>query len=150
MPAAAAPRTVRETVLGVVGVLMVIGAVATLLLGGEGDTGTAPGGPPAIEILRPAPGDTVRGPLDIVFRPAAELAPTSAGWGTGSLHLHLRLDGADYMPGAADIAREPAGAFRWSFAALPPGPHRLRLFWSGADHRPIEGGGSAEIEVRSE
>ena len=37
--------------------------------------------------------------------------------------------------------------FRWNIPGLPPGEHRMRLQWSGPDHRTLREGGSAPFTL---
>lgn len=146
-----APRILSDRLLGSVGVGMMVLAVVMLIRGGATDGGARPvARPPAIELLQPAAGASVDGPLALLFRVEGELVRQPSGWGVDGLHLHLQLDALELMPASADVEAVPGGAFRWTVGRLEPGPHTVRLFWSDAAHQPVEGGASraAEIQVR--
>ena len=51
------------------------------------------------------------------------------------------------MAGAADIQAVGGRRFRWPIPGLPPGEHRIRLQWSGPDHRTLREGGSAPFTL---
>lgn len=143
-----APRILSDRLLGSVGVGMMVLAAVMLIRGGETDGGARPvAGPPAIELLHPLPGASVAGPLAVLFRLDGELVRQPSGWGVDGLHLHLQLDALELMPAAADVEAVPGGAFRWTVGRLEPGPHDVRLFWSDAAHRPVEGGESRTVEI---
>lgn len=137
-----------DRLLGLLGAAMVVGAIALLVAGGEGDTGAAATTPaPRIELRSPADGAVVSGPVDVVFRIAGDLARLPGGWGIGGHHLHLSIDGIEVMPSASDLERLATGEYRWRLRALDPGPHELLLLWSGMDHRPIPGTESDTVRV---
>jgi hypothetical protein len=145
-----ARRTPQDIVLGVIGAAMVLMAVVLLVMGGESDSGLPrSAAPPALTVAAPVPGATVEGPVEVVFRSAAELGPKPMGWGTEQLHLHLQVDGQQFMPAAGDIRRLPDGSYLWRFGALEPGPHTLRLFWSDTAHRPLAEGASEPLRVQA-
>lgn len=138
-----------DRLLGIVGGAMVVGAVLLLLLGGERDTGAAPdiATAPALEMVSPSQGDSVRGPLLVVFRVPGEMEMRPGGWGVGDYHVHLALDGVELMPAAADIERLGEWEYRWTVGMPAPGSHTLRLLWSGLDHRPIEETATPPVRV---
>lgn len=138
-------RTLPDRLLGLVGGAMIVAALAVLLFGGEGDTGQPAAPAPRLSVVAPAAGALVREALVVEFRSDAELRPQPGGWGVGSHHLHLELDGTEYMPAPTDVERLPSGAYRWVLPRLDPGEHTLRLFWSGPDHRPLPDGASAPV-----
>jgi hypothetical protein len=144
-----ATRTVPDRILGGLGAGMMVLALVVLIRGGTEDGGTRPlvTPPPAVELLEPAAGAVIAGSMALLFEVEDELAPQPSGWGVGGFHLHLRLDGLELMPGAADVAPLSSGAYRWNVGPLEPGPHRLQLFWSDQSHAPVEGGESAVVEV---
>lgn len=149
-PAPRRVRTAPDSVLGALGAAMVMLAVVVWLAGGpkDGATGTLVA-PPVVELLEPADGSIVDGPLAVVFTSQVELAPQPGGWGVGEYHLHLRLGGLELMPGPADVVALPAGRYRWTVGALEPGTHRLQLYWSDARHAPVEGGESGVVEIEA-
>lgn len=144
------PRTLPDRLLGAVGGAMVVGALVVLLFGGEGDTGA--GAPqlaaaPQLLLVEPGTSDTIAADAPLVFRSARELRLAPAGWGVDSLHVHASINGRDVMPAGPDITRGADGTYVWRLRRLPDGPVRLRLYWSGPDHRPIGAGASEEIGV---
>ena len=143
-------RSLPDGLLGALGVGMVMLALVVLIRGGERDGAARPlAAPPAIEMLEPAPGSVLTEPLAVDFRVDGDLVQQPSGWGVAGLHVHLQLDGLELMPSAADIEQLPSGGYRWSVGRLEAGPHRLRLFWSDAQHRPVEAGGSTPVEIEA-
>lgn len=141
--------TLTDRLLSILGGAMVVGAVVLLLVGGEGDTGAVAGvdAAPTLQIVSPSEGDSIRGPLTVVFRVPGEMEMQPGGWGIGDRHLHLELDGVELMPAAADIERLGEGEYRWTVGMPTTGSHTLRLLWSGLDHRPIEETATAPVRV---
>ncbi len=141
---------VPDRLLGVVGAVMVLLAVVVLLRGGERDTSAPATPPPPIQITSPAQGAVVDGPFPIDFRvPGVEMELRAGEWGLAGMHLHVLLDGGSFMPAPTDISRLPDGSYRWSFRALDPGAHEIRLYWSDAMHLPLRGGGSDAVRVEA-
>jgi hypothetical protein len=139
----------RDTLLGAIGAGLVIFAVVLLFLGGERDTGAGAVNAPVLNMVQPAAGAVIQGPLHVVFRLNRELERLPTGWGVGDLHLHLGINGREYMPGARDIEPLQDGLYRWTLSGLPAGEHELRLFWAGADHRAMASGASIPVRVRA-
>jgi hypothetical protein len=143
-------RAPADRVYGIVAVVaLVLAAVFGLqmLRGAPGDAGAAPAPVPALEIVEPADGAEVVSPVAVVLRTAAPLAPGPMGWAADGRHLHLRAGAAEVMAGNADLAPAGADRYRWT-VALPHGEHTLRLYWSGADHQPMEAGASRPVRIR--
>lgn len=143
-------RAVPDRLLGLLGAAMLVLALVVLIRGGAEDDGGRPlAPPPAVRLLEPAAGATLDAPLAVVFEVDREMERMSSGWGVEGYHIHLQLDGLELMPASADI--EPRGdrTYRWSVGPLEPGEHRLRLFWSDANHAPVEGGESEAIGIRA-
>jgi hypothetical protein len=142
-------RTPVETLLGVVGGAMVVLAVVLLFVGGPSDGAATPGTrAPALELLDPAPGSSVPARPTLVFASGAELVRMPGGWGVGDLHLHVEIDGREFMPSTAEIERVAAGTYRWTVGPLDPGVRTLRLFWAGPDHRAMDEGATPRVSVR--
>lgn len=141
-------RSIPDAILTVVGGAMILVAVYLLLFGGPGDGGvaavTAP--PPALELLAPADGDTVRS-IELELRTGAPLRTQPGGWGSGGFHLHAELDGREIMPGPTDIRRSSVDAYIWTFPPLAPGSHRINLFWSDSSHLPVAGTATPSIRL---
>lgn len=143
-----------DRVLGILGGGMVIAAVVLLVVGGAGDEGAAARSgspePPRIQQIAPEEGALIDGPVEVVFRVREEMERLPGGWGIGDHHLHLEMDGVELMPAAEDIERVGEGEYRWIVGAAEPGPHALRLLWSGPDHRPLPGTATplVRVEVR--
>jgi hypothetical protein len=138
--------SIADLVLGGIGGAMVILALLSAVFGRE-STAAPADAPPSVVILSPADEGVVTGRLEIQFRPAAAINPSPAGWGTDRFHLHLDLNGRELMPGLDQVQRLPSGDYRWAVGAVPPGVHTLRLFWSDAAHRPVQGGGSESVTI---
>lgn len=129
---------------------MVAAAVIVLIRGGARDTSVPVTAPPPIQIAAPAQGAVLHGPFAIDFRvPGVELEQSAGEWGLDGMHLHILVDGGSFMPAPTDITRLPGGAYRWSFHALDPGQHQIRLFWSNPVHLPLRGGGSGAVTVEA-
>jgi hypothetical protein len=141
---------VPDRLLGIVGVVMVLAAVIVLIRGGERDTSAPAVTPPPIQISAPTQGAVLEGPFPIDFRvPGVELERRAGEWGLAGMHLHILVDGGSFMPDPSDIARLPDGSYRWSFRALDPGEHQIRLFWSDSMHLPLRDGGSGAVTVEA-
>jgi hypothetical protein len=138
----------RDRLLGLLGGAMVLGALVLLLMGGERDTGAAPSAVPRLTMVQPTAGALLSGPVHFVFDVPVEIAQHPGGWGTGDLHVHLEVNGREYMPSPRDIARLPSGMYRWTLPGLPAGDHQVRLFWAGPDHRAIAEGATATVPIR--
>jgi hypothetical protein len=140
-----------DRVYGIVGVLaLVLAAVSgiQMLLGGPRDTGaSSPAAVPPLSIVAPADGSTSTSPVAIVIATTAPLQMGPLGWAADGRHLHLRADSAETMAGNADIAPVGPGRYRWT-VPLGPGEHTLRIYWSGADHQPMQAGASQPVRVR--
>lgn len=141
--------TLSDRLLGLLGGGMVIAAIALLVFGGESDTGAAAGSaaPPPIELIEPADGAVVAGPVEVVFRVPGGLTRLPGGWGTGDHHLHLLIGGIEVMPSGSDLERTAAGEYRWRIGRLDPGQHEMLLLWSGPDHRQVRGTESDRVRV---
>jgi hypothetical protein len=145
-------QSTTDRVFAVVGGAMLLLAAVFLVrsfLPGGSDTGTPPAAPvPALAILSPAPGAEVEQPLEVVFDAGTELTLGPAGWEADGRHVHLFAGGTEVMAGATDVARLRGTRYRWTLPRLPAGETSLRLTWSGADHRSMPEGASAEVPVR--
>jgi hypothetical protein len=140
--------SVPDRILAILGGAMVLGALIVLLRGGPEDASAPTTPPPPIQLLAPAPGTAVAGPFAISFRVEnATLALTPNGWGIPGMHLHIEVDGTSFMPAASDVAAQSDGSYRWTFPALDPGPHTIRLYWSDMNHAAIPGGGSPPLKI---
>lgn len=141
-----------DRLLGAVGGAMVLAAVVLFFFGGDGDTGGAAGAGapvPSLTLVTPVHGATVGTPLDLHFRSEEEISPRAGGWGTESLHLHLSLDGREFMPGAGDLRRDAAG-YRWTVPGVPAGEHTVQLYWADLDHQRLEEGATPPVLIRVE
>jgi hypothetical protein len=138
-----------DRLLGFFGAAMILAAVVVFFRGGPTDASAPSVPPPPIEIVAPASGAVLDGPLEIVFRlESGELSRFADGWGLGNMHLHIDVDAASFMPATKDITRLPDGSYHWSFGVLGPGEHEIRIYWSDVLHQPLAGGGSRPIRVR--
>ncbi|MGH7458370.1 MAG: hypothetical protein ACREKN_04700 [Longimicrobiaceae bacterium] len=102
---------------------------------------------PEITLLGPLDGETVQGPVGIVFSVKGRLFRQREGWGIGPLHLHLLVGRRAYMPGFEDVQPLGDGRYRWE-VSLPAGRHTLRLAWATGDHGTLPRGGSSPVAVR--
>lgn len=146
-------RSVADRMLGLIGGAMVLAALFLLVFGGEGDgagAGEAVAAVPALALRSPEDGATAGAPLELRFETAEEITSRPSGWGTESLHLHLRLDGREFMPGPADLRRDPAGGYVWTVPGVGEGEHTVQLYWSDLQHRPMRAGATPAIRVRVE
>jgi hypothetical protein len=142
--------SVPDRLLGILGAVMVLAAVIVLIRGGASDTSAPATPPPPIQISAPAQGAVLDGPFAIVFRvPGVALEQRAGEWGLAGMHLHILVDGGSFMPAPADITPLQDGSYRWTFQALDPGEHQIRLFWSDAMHQPLRGGGSDAVTVEA-
>lgn len=145
-------RTVADRLLGAVGIALVLAAVLFFFVG-EGDDGAAaePASvppPPAITVHRPVEGEAVSGAFAVEFETPAEMVEGPGGWvAEDYYHLHAMVGGAEVMAAPGQLLRLGKGRWRWVLPALSPGEHRIRLQWSGPDHRTVEGGGSPVLRV---
>lgn len=154
-PAPAAPacplkpqRTLSDWLLGLLGLAMILLAVAVALVGGDADAGQRPGGSaPALRILEPAAGAAVGERVALVFTAGDELRLHAGGWGVDSLHLHAVAGPGEFMPSPRDLQPLGERRYRWALPALPPGEQTLQLYWSGPDHRRLSAGSSAPVQV---
>lgn len=131
--------TMSDRLLGLLGGVLVLGAIFLLVVGGEDDTGVAATPAPEISVVSPLDGAAIAGPLDVVFRVPEDMTLQEGGWGIRSHHLHLSLDGVELMPAERDLERLGPGEYRWRVGSVDPGGHALQMLWSGTDHRPIPG-----------
>lgn len=145
--ALAPPPLLRsDLVFGALAVVAVVLALAFFVAGESDDGAAAP--PPRITVVEPAGGAVVSGPFAIVFETPARMERAPTGWvADGRYHLHATVGGVELMAGAADVEALGGRRFRWRIAGLPPGEHRMRLQWSGSDHRTLREGGSAPFTL---
>jgi cyclic dehypoxanthinyl futalosine synthase len=125
-PTGTPPLGRRDILFGAVGGAMVLIAIVLLLAGGERDTGAGPaaGAVPAISVQEPVPGAVTTAPLRIVFHVGEEMRAGPTGWGVGELHIHLDLDGREFMPTARDIEPLGGGLYRWTVPRVAPASGR--------------------------
>ncbi len=147
-PFAPPPRRKSDLAYGAVAVVALILALV-FFVAGEADTGADGAVPPPITVIEPRSGTAVSGPFDFVFETPATMARDSTmGWlADGRFHLHATVSGVEIMAGANDIEAVGGNRYRWSIPGLPPGEHRVRLQWSGPDHRTLRAGGSAPFTL---
>jgi hypothetical protein len=113
--------------------------------------GTRPQRPtvPQLTLVEPRDGAAVDTPVELIFdvdRARIRIGP--GGWGYGTMHLHVLVDGLEVMPGPDDI--EYVGSpsrWRWTLPPVAPGERSLHLFWSDLRHRPVEDGAAETIRV---
>ena len=145
-PLAPPPPLKSDLVFGAVAVLALVLALVFFVAGETDDGSAAP--PPRITVVEPASGTAVSGPFALVFETPARMVRDSTGWvAEGRYHLHATVGGVELMAGAADVRSLGGRRFRWLIPGLPPGEHRIRLQWSGPDHRTLREGGSAPFTL---
>lgn len=113
----------------------------------RGSKGAADAAPPGIVLIEPGAGAVHRGAVPLLFETTQSLRLTPAGWGAGDAHLHAMVDGVELMAGRGDLEEVGPRRYQWTLRRLEPGSHEIRLFWSGADHRPLPDGASAAVVV---
>lgn len=131
---------VYGAVAGVALVLALVFAVQWARAWGDAD-------PPALTLLGPATGDTVRGSLTVTFDAGVPLAAGPGGMGFEGLHLHLAVDTLSYMAGPADLRPLGGTRYAWTTSLPPAGDRRVRLYWSDELHRPLRTGSSRGVDV---
>lgn len=145
----AAPRLKSDLVFGAVAAAALVLALFFFVAGETDEGAGAVTPPPRITVVAPRSGATVSGPFAIVFETPASMVRDSAGWtADGRYHLHATVGGTELMAGAHDVESLGGGRYRWSIPGLPAGEHRMRLQWSGPDHRTLREGGSAPFTLR--
>lgn len=146
-PFAPPPRRKSDLVYGAVAVVALALALV-FFVAGEADTGADGAAPPPITVIEPRSGAAVSGPFAFVFETPATMTRDSTGWiADGRYHLHATVSGVELMAGTDDIESIGGNRYRWSIPGLPPGEHRVRLQWSGPDHRTLRAGGSAPFTL---
>jgi hypothetical protein len=101
------------------------------------------GGPPRVEILAPAAGDTVDLPFTVrLAAHGVEVVPASGLQEVGQGHHHLVFD-ADLpaddgpLPVGGGFIHVGTGVGEWVVDSLPAGPHRLIAVLGYGDHVPM-------------
>lgn len=106
--------------------------------------GREPIGVPALTIVAPNPNSAVDSPLIVRFSSSQPIALHPTGWGTGQLHLHARVNGAEHMPAANDISRADA-TYAWTLHAVGRGPFIVQIGWADRHHRELATGKTAPM-----
>jgi hypothetical protein len=150
-PASRGDRPLGDRLLGFLGTLLIVVgvgfAMAQMVSGALAPDGATPAeGTPQLRIVEPVGGPVEGSPLEIVFESPLALTAGPMGWQAGALHLHAEVNGREVMPGARDIVRLGGDLYRWQMR-VPQGELSMRLFWAGADHRPLEAGASPRVEL---
>lgn len=150
--AARGQSPVADRVYGAIGGVALLLAAYFLfatLFGGKADDGARPAARvPALVLESPLDGEVVDQPAAVVFRTAAPMERDAMGLVSGGRHLHLLVGSTEVMAGPSDVQELGGGRYRWPVPRVEPGAYRVRLQWSGPDHRPIAEGASEEIQVR--
>lgn len=107
-------------------------------MAGRGDGADGMDGVPALRVATPASGDTVRNPVRVTFSTPAPLDLGPMGWAASDLHLHIMIDGVEFMPAAADI-ETGSGTFTWTLPTLEAGDRTFYLTWAGRHHGNLRG-----------
>lgn len=94
---------------------------------------------PSLKILLPETGAVVGSQLALVFETPANLSSMTMSAPVVGVHLHIECDDLALMPTAQQLIL--LGNHRYLFLFdLPatPGPKKLRVYWSDAQHKTIE------------
>jgi hypothetical protein len=94
---------------------------------------------PPLKILMPSNGALVGSYMAIIFQTRADLTKMTMSAPVAGVHLHIECDGVTLMPMYDQLIR--LGNQRYIFLFdLPakPGPKVVRVYWSDAQHRPLE------------
>jgi hypothetical protein len=137
-------QRVADLGLGLLGGVMMVLALAVVLFGDWTATdGASPPleSVPTLQLQAAVPLDGARG-LVLRFRSERPLRLTRDGWGVGPLHVHVSVDGIEYMPATRDIQEVSPGEYEWTLPGVGAGSAEVRLFWSDESHRPMEEGAS--------
>jgi hypothetical protein len=137
-----------DWILGGAGGAMILAAIFLLVRGGVADGSVIVTDLPAVAILQPADGASVREPLEIQFVVSTRLESREDGWGAGPYHLHLDLNGRELMPGPADLRQLQNGAYSWLLPEVGGGEVSLVLRWSDSSHRAIPDSSGDPVVVK--
>jgi hypothetical protein len=147
-PASAGLRSV-DIGLGLLGGTLIAVALLVVLFGDwsatDGSSGPSAASAPSLFL----DGADARegGRVVLRFRSSERLGLTGDGWGVGAFHIHVEVDGVEYMPARGEIREVGRDEYEWLLRGLGTGTRTLRLFWSDASHRPIEEGASDRVTV---
>jgi hypothetical protein len=137
------PRRVLPVVIGIAATMLFLLLLGYLVQRRAREEATVP----SLTVLAPSEQAFVDSPLVVRFRSTRPLGLTSAGWGTGQLHLHAWVNGVQIMPAAADIRSDQTGAYEWVVNQATRGRTQLWLGWADAAHRAITAGSSPSTSV---
>ncbi len=96
---------------------------------------------PALKIVSPVDGGTVRSPVAVVFETKADLAKMTMGghvMDKMAPHLHIDLDKRVTMPEMRHLTKVGSHRYRFSLGRTAPGRHTIRIYWADAqNHVPM-------------
>lgn len=95
---------------------------------------------PALKIVSPLNGATVRSPVVVIFETTADLSKmtTGAHMEMTAPHLHIGLDKRIAMPGMKLLTKVRTYRYRYNLGKATPGRHTIRVYWADAEkHKPM-------------
>lgn len=94
---------------------------------------------PSLKIVLPETGAVVGSQLAVVFETPANLSSMTMSAPVVGVHLHIECDDLALMPTAQQLIQLGNNRYLFLFD-LPaaPGPKKLRVYWSDAQHKTIE------------
>ena len=142
----AAPGSEKsDRILGIIAGVMIVLAIGLLINALVRPAITD--GPPRLELLAPADGDTLTLPVTVRLSSAAPLTIQPGGWGVPGYHVHVEVAGEELMPGPNDMRPAAVGEYLWDLPTVAPGPTSMRLFWADVAHREVADGAGSAIDV---
>ena len=137
-------------VIGGVALLLAVYFLFSYFFGGGPSDGESPpaAAVPALVLESPGDGEVIDQPAAIVFRTTARMERDAMGPVSEGRHLHLMVGETEVMAGPSDIAELGGGRYRWPIPRVEPGEYKVRVLWSGTDHRPLAEGASETIRLR--
>jgi methionine-rich copper-binding protein CopC len=110
---------------------------------------------PALRIISPANGATVRNPVAVVFETPADLSKMAMGGGMSDMrgmqpaaHLHIEVDRRVTMPAMKHLTKAGPQRYRFSLGSLKPGRHTIRVYWADAHHKAVGTVRTVTVTVR--
>ena len=94
---------------------------------------------PLLTIVTPKRGAAVQSPVVVVFETPADLSMMTLGEHGMAMgpHLHVELDGRLTMPTFQQVTRLSPTTYQVTVGPATRGPHTIRVYWAGKDHKPI-------------
>lgn len=95
---------------------------------------------PALKIVSPRNGATVRSPVIVIFETTTDLSKMTMGahMEMTAPHLHIDLDKRIAMPGMKLLTKVRTHRYRYNLGKATPGRHTIRVYWADAEkHKPM-------------